>query len=163
MDPLLLILLGILVGLVAVVLWWYYPYVRKPWLPRLGRRRPPKSPGDRDTLGSIDNPSLVVYKGRREMELYDGEKKVKTYRIALGLNPVDDKRKEGDGCTPEGEFYVCTRNDRSKFHLFIGLEDRTDLARGVFADTGCTRRREETPLEHPPRRRDRHSRRGVRQ
>lgn len=67
------------------------------------------------------------------MELYEGDKLVKTYRVALGMNPVDDKRKEGDGCTPEGEFYVCTKNDRSKFHLFMGLSypNAEDAERGL--------------------------------
>jgi len=67
------------------------------------------------------------------MELSDGETLVKVYRIALGLNPVDDKRKEGDGCTPEGEFYICTKNDRSRFHLFLGLSypNQEDAERGL--------------------------------
>jgi murein L,D-transpeptidase YafK len=67
------------------------------------------------------------------MELYDAGNLVKTYKIALGLNPVDDKRKEGDGCTPEGDFYVCTKNDRSKFHLFLGLSypNEEDAKRGL--------------------------------
>jgi len=57
---------------------------------------------------------------------------VKVYRIALGTNPVDAKRTEGDGCTPEGAYCVCTKNERSRYHLFLGLSypNAADAARG---------------------------------
>ena len=45
----------------------------------------------------------------------------KTYRIALGESPLGHKMREGDGKTPEGEYFVCTKNDKSKFHLSLGL------------------------------------------
>ena len=32
-----------------------------------------------------------------------------------------DKVKEGDEITPSGSFYVCTRNDKSKYYLALGL------------------------------------------
>lgn len=134
MDTLfMLVVVGILVVVLAVFVWWYYPYFRKPWLPRLRPSRSAKSTDGRPLHLSVKNPSLVIYKGRREMKLYDGEELVKTYRIALGMNPVDDKRKEGDGCTPEGEFYICTKNDRSRFHLFMGLSypNGEDAKRGL--------------------------------
>ena len=133
MDPLtIIILLGLLFIVVAFV-WWYYPYFRKPWMPKLSRLRRDKAAGDRLSAGTVRDPALLIYKARRELELYDGERLVKTYRIALGLNPVDDKRKEGDGCTPEGEFYICTKNDRSRFHLFLGLSypNQEDAERGL--------------------------------
>jgi len=128
-----LILLGIVISVLGVFLWWYYPYVRKPWAPKHGRLSEPKSPGDQPLPLSVKSPCLVVYKARRVMELYDGKMLVKTYRIALGLNPVEDKRKEGDGCTPEGDFYICTKNDRSRLHLFLGLSypNREDSERGL--------------------------------
>ena len=128
-----LIILGIALCIVAVCLWWYYPYLRKPWMPTMRQRRDRKPRSEEPLFRSVKQPSLVIYKSRREMELYDGGSLVKTYRVALGLNPVDDKRKEGDGCTPEGRFYICTRNDRSKFHLFMGISypNREDARRGL--------------------------------
>jgi len=134
MDTLfILIPLVIALSVLAVFFWWYYPYLRKPWMPKLGRLSGPKSTEDQPVFPSVNSLSLVVYKARRQMELYDGETLVKTYRIALGLNPVEDKRKEGDGCTPQGEFYVCTKNDRSRFHLFMGLSypNEEDAERGL--------------------------------
>ncbi len=135
MDALIIAVLLAAWVLLLGVLWWYYPYFRKPWSPKLRRLRKTNAAGSQPLQLSLRNPRLVIYKARRELELYDGETLIKTYRIALGLNPTDDKRKEGDGCTPEGEFYVCTKNDRSKFHLFLGLSypDHEDAERGLKA------------------------------
>ncbi|MCI0471272.1 MAG: hypothetical protein L0Y73_06430 [Candidatus Aminicenantes bacterium] len=35
------------------------------------------------------------------------EKALGEFPAALGLNPKDDKVREGDRCTPEGRFYIC--------------------------------------------------------
>ena len=35
-------------------------------------------------------------------------------------DPLEPLR-EGDGKVPEGEYYVCTKNEQSKFTLFLGL------------------------------------------
>jgi len=71
--------------------------------------------------GKIENPRLVVKKDARALEVFDGEKLLKTYRIALGFAPVGDKEVEGDGKTPLGEFYVFTKNPQSRFYLSLGL------------------------------------------
>jgi murein L,D-transpeptidase YafK len=72
-------------------------------------------------LEKIENPRLVVKKSERKLELFDGEELIKTYRIVLGFAPEGDKDEEGDGKTPLGEFYVFTKNDKSKFYLSLGL------------------------------------------
>ncbi len=133
MSALLIIVLLVSGIFVLPLLWWYYPYFRKTWAPKLGWRRRRKTTHEVPLALSVKSPNLVIHKARREMELYDGERLVKVYRIALGLNPVDDKRKEGDGCTPEGDFYICTKNDRSRFHLFLGLSypNQEDAERGL--------------------------------
>lgn len=64
---------------------------------------------------------VLVRKAARRLVLRcDG---VEWFSAAAGLGPfpVDHKEREGDGRTPEGVYYVCTRNDRSRFHLFLGL------------------------------------------
>lgn len=72
-------------------------------------------------LARIENPRLVVKKSERKLEVFDGEKLTKTYRIVLGFAPEGDKAEEGDGKTPLGDFYVFTKNDKSKFYLSLGL------------------------------------------
>ncbi|MEO6393882.1 MAG: L,D-transpeptidase [Pyrinomonadaceae bacterium] len=46
---------------------------------------------------------------------------MRSYPIGLGKNPVPDKIKAGDHATPEGEFYVFTKNPESKYYLSLGL------------------------------------------
>jgi len=72
-------------------------------------------------LPELENPHLVVRKKERLLQVFDGGKLIKTYKIALGFTPRGDKGTEGDGKTPEGEFYVFTKNDKSKFFLSLGL------------------------------------------
>ena len=76
---------------------------------------------DAEPLLPMKNPRIVIKKKARSLELFDGEKLIKTYPIALGFAPVGDKEREGDGKTPEGEFYVHFKNERSKFYLSIGI------------------------------------------
>lgn len=64
---------------------------------------------------------LYVLKAERRLELWASGKRLKTYRVGLGLAPEGDKTREGDHRTPEGRFYVCTRNHVSKYHRFLGL------------------------------------------
>ena len=84
-------------------------------------------------LPEIENPRLVVRKGERKLEIFDGERLIKTYRIVLGFAPEGDKEQEGDGKTPLGEFYVFTKNDQSRFYLSLGLSYPSidDAARGL--------------------------------
>ncbi len=75
----------------------------------------------RRLLPPMKNPHIVIKKNKRLLLIYDGEKFVRQYKIALGSAAKSDKEIEGDGRTPEGEFYVFTKNDRSKFYLSLGL------------------------------------------
>ena len=77
--------------------------------------------------------SLIVLKAERRLEVRHGEQTVKTYRIGLGNTPTGTKQRQGDGRTPEGTFYVCVKNPRSRFHLSLGLSYPTpaDAARGL--------------------------------
>src|SRR5262245_59502659 len=68
---------------------------------------------------------ILVNKGERKLYLYilenGKERLAKTYQIALGNNPAGPKRKQGDGATPEGEYYITHKNGRSKFYLSLGV------------------------------------------
>ena len=69
----------------------------------------------------LTSPRIVVKKAERRLFLYDGNKLVKTYRVGLGLSPKGDKVRQGDRRTPEGDFYIFTRNDKSAFYLSLGV------------------------------------------
>ena len=75
----------------------------------------------RPIMPNLENPRLVVSKKQRRLRIYDGTRLIKTYSVALGFAPRGDKRIEGDGKTPEGKFYVFTKNAASKFYLSLGL------------------------------------------
>jgi len=65
--------------------------------------------------------SIVVEKEKRTLTLYQTGIPVRTYRIALGGQPVGDKVKRGDGRTPEGLYRVDYKNDQSKYHLALHI------------------------------------------
>jgi len=81
----------------------------------------------------VENPKIVIKKSERELELYLGDTLLKSYRIALGPHPDGDKDVEGDGRTPEGIYYICTKNPRSGYHLFLGISypNKEDAKRGL--------------------------------
>jgi murein L,D-transpeptidase YafK len=73
------------------------------------------SPG----LPRIDH--IVVRKAQRHMYLMDGDKIVRSYKIALGLEPVGPKERDGDFRTPEGWYHLARRNPRSDYFLSIQI------------------------------------------
>ncbi len=81
----------------------------------------------------LNNPSIVVKKGRRELLLFSDGKIVRTYHIALGLSPTGDKVRQGDRRTPEGSFYIFAKNAKSAFYLSLGLSypNAEHAARGL--------------------------------
>ncbi len=68
-----------------------------------------------------DVTQLVVYKSQRKMHLVNGQMALKSYKIALGGNPVGPKRFEGDGKTPEGLYLIDRQNPNSSYHLSLGI------------------------------------------
>jgi len=69
-----------------------------------------------------DSLKLVVWKSHYTLTLYKGDLPVKTYRTVFGRGYRDgDKRMAGDRRTPEGDFYICTKNNSKRFHKFLGL------------------------------------------
>ena len=64
---------------------------------------------------------ILIEKSLRRLTLIREHEADLTFRIALGKCPDGHKQREGDFRTPEGEYYVCTRNEKSKYHLALGL------------------------------------------
>ncbi|MFR1758705.1 MAG: L,D-transpeptidase family protein [Christensenellaceae bacterium] len=92
-------------------------------------RAPWEAGGDPASRG----PYIVVKKARRLLELWQDGRLRGRFPIDLGSSPVGPKRREGDGRTPEGLYYVCTRNGNSRFYLALGLSypNRRDAAIGL--------------------------------
>ena len=75
----------------------------------------------RPLLPPMENPHIIISKKKRLLQIYDGVTLVRQYEIVLGFAPRGAKKAEGDGKTPEGEFYIFTKNDQSKFYMSLGL------------------------------------------
>ena len=60
------------------------------------------------------------------MYLMHGSTVLRTYRVALGLNPVGPKEQEGDSRTPEGHYQLTRRNPRSEYFLSIQVSYPND-------------------------------------
>ena len=65
--------------------------------------------------------SIRVKKAERLLELWQGNTLIGSFSIGLGRNPEGHKQREGDGKTPEGEYYVCVKNHNSSFYLSLGV------------------------------------------
>lgn len=70
---------------------------------------------------SLSAPAIVVKKAKRKLELWDGSALVAVFPVGLGFAPEGHKQAEGDGRTPEGDYYVCVRNRSSRFYLSLGV------------------------------------------
>ena len=55
------------------------------------------------------------------MTLLSAGKVMKTYKVALGTEPVGPKRIEGDHKTPEGNYVIDSKNPQSMFHLSLHI------------------------------------------
>jgi murein L,D-transpeptidase YafK len=64
---------------------------------------------------------IVVEKSKREMKLMRGGQVLKSYRVALGAQPVGAKDRQGDHKTPEGIYSVDSKKPNSQFHRALHL------------------------------------------
>jgi murein L,D-transpeptidase YafK len=74
---------------------------------------------------------IVVNKAKRELLLYHNDKVIRTYKVALGTQPIGPKQRQGDGKTPEGTYTISGRNAASAYHrsLRVSYPNAADLAR----------------------------------
>lgn len=84
-------------------------------------------------LPKMENPNILIKKKERKLQLFEGEELIKTYPISLGFAPEGDKEIEGDGKTPEGDFYIFGKNPESSFFLSLGVSypNIEDAERGL--------------------------------
>ena len=64
---------------------------------------------------------VIVHKKEHTMELMQAGQVIKTYKIALGRNPVGPKEREGDFRTPEGVYVIDSRNAKSQCHRSLHI------------------------------------------
>ena len=76
---------------------------------------------------------IKIYKDERKLEFWQDDARKRSFKISLGFSPRGKKVRDGDGRTPEGRYYICTKNEQSKFTLFLGLSypNTDDAAKGL--------------------------------
>jgi murein L,D-transpeptidase YafK len=91
------------------------------WLAGIDRTQP--------LTGTAD--LVVIDKAQRRLTLYQRGIAMRSYRVALGSQPVGPKERAGDGRTPEGSYVVDFRKPDSAFHraLHLSYPNAQDLAR----------------------------------
>jgi murein L,D-transpeptidase YafK len=81
-----------------------------------------------DSAVSVDQ--IIVYKSERKLVLLARGKELKSYRVALGGEPVGPKVRQGDHRTPEGSYVLDSRNPNSRFYkaFHISYPSSKDVA-----------------------------------
>ena len=71
---------------------------------------------------SGDQIYLSIDKSEYKLSVMADTLTIKEYPVVLGGNPVDDKLRQGDQCTPEGRFKVRTKYPHSSWDKFIWID-----------------------------------------
>lgn len=76
---------------------------------------------------------VLVEKSARRLTLLRGDTPLKTYRIALGREPIGAKEFEGDQRTPEGIYTIDFHKPDSDYHLalHISYPEQRDVDRAA--------------------------------
>ena len=73
---------------------------------------------------------VVVYKSERKLVLLSQGKEIRSYKVALGSEPLGPKTRHGDHRTPEGIYTLDSRNPNSHFYkaFHISYPNPKDIA-----------------------------------
>jgi murein L,D-transpeptidase YafK len=80
---------------------------------------------------------VLVLKKERTLQLLSQGKVIRSYKVALGGDPIGPKARQGDHKTPEGAYVLDSRNAHSQFYKSIhisypsGREREAARQRGV--------------------------------
>jgi lipoprotein-anchoring transpeptidase ErfK/SrfK len=69
--------------------------------------------------GSVDR--ILIEKSARRLMLISQGEVLKTYKIALGGNPIGPKERKGDNKTPEGTYVIDARHRDSQYYLSLRI------------------------------------------
>jgi len=74
---------------------------------------------------------ILIEKNERRLTLISKGEVLKTYKVALGGDPVGPKERAGDNRTPEGTYRIDARNKDSRYHrsLHISYPNERDKKR----------------------------------
>ena len=79
---------------------------------------------------------ILVNKTDRKMYLFHKNEVLKAYDVELGFTARGHKQFEGDGKTPEGDYFIDRRNPNSSFHLSLGISYPNEADRAFAKEQG---------------------------
>ncbi|NRA11588.1 MAG: L,D-transpeptidase [Crocinitomicaceae bacterium] len=65
---------------------------------------------------------IIIDKTAYTLEVYHEDSLLMSYPCVFGFNETDDKRQEGDGCTPEGKFGIRSQYPHKSWKYFIWVD-----------------------------------------
>ena len=80
---------------------------------------------------------VLVLKKERTLQLLRQGKVIKSYKIALGGDPVGAKTRQGDHKTPEGVYVLDFRNSHSQFYKAIHISYPSARDRALAREHGA--------------------------
>jgi murein L,D-transpeptidase YafK len=84
-----------------------------------------------DTLNK-DSVEIAVSKSKYKVDIYYKREMIRSYIAVFGPNPMQNKCKEGDRCTPEGHYRIQRKNAASQYNKFLLLDYPNDSAKMKF-------------------------------
>ena len=67
------------------------------------------------------NPFVLIRKRNREMLVLSEDIVVATYPVGIGRATIGIKLNAKDQKTPEGQYYICRKDENNRFHLFLQI------------------------------------------
>jgi murein L,D-transpeptidase YafK len=102
------------------------PALADPTVTTQGSQRVAYTPATASSSSLPAADRIVVHKADRRLELLRKGEVLRSYKVALGLQPVGHKERSGDFRTPEGKYTLNRRNPRSDFFLSIQISYPND-------------------------------------
>ncbi len=80
-----------------------------------------------DSINKHNKPiSILIDKSDYILSIMLDSVIIKQYPVVLGGNPIDDKLREGDQCTPEGTFKIRDKYPHASWSKFIWIDYPND-------------------------------------
>ncbi len=73
------------------------------------------------TVAESPADQIVIVKSKRTLTLLRGGNVLKTYKVALGAQPLGAKDRQGDHKTPEGKYFIDAKKNPSRFYLALHI------------------------------------------
>ncbi len=84
-------------------------------------------------VASVDRPILVAHRKSYKLDLFNGDKFIKTYKIVFGRNNSPIKNHAGDLATPIGVYKICNIKKSKRYYRYFHLNypNLTDAAEAL--------------------------------